>query len=544
MPFLAKENVDIPYNDILSWAYDGAQYAQDKPLYIDAEDPSNSISAAQAKTLIRKLVAGFRKAGLEKGDTVLIHSFNNIYYPIIVLGIIAFGGVYTGMNPSYTSHELKHAIQASNAKLLIAEPEILENLLSAAKDHSVPLSRILILDGMNPTSKAGHQSWTTLLSHGEQDWHTFSSPQESTETPAMLLFSSGTTGLPKPAILSHANLISQHHLFFEHKPRPYALSRLIALPMFHAATAPSTHTSALRAGHVQYIMRRFDPTKYLSYAEKFRITDLVLVPPMVTAIVFSTLPTPQKRTHLQHVKAALAGAAPLDPVMQARFQDLLPESAPFTQIWAMTETSCFASHFPYPENDSTGSVGRFLPNLDVKLVSDDGQDISGYGVRGELCVRGPTVIRGYVGRDRSLDFDDEGYFRTGDVLYVEEQSGKWYIVDRKKELIKVRGFQVAPAELEGVLLEHPGVWDAAVVGVMRKEGDSEMPRAYVVRKENAEGEALGEGDVMRWLEDRLAKYKRLDGGVKFVDVIPKTASGKILKKILREQAKNELGAKL
>lgn len=288
-------------------------------------------------------------------------------------------------------------------------------------------------------------------------------------------------------------------------------------------------------------MRRFEATAYLRYTEKYRATDLTLVPPMVTAIVSSPMSTVEKQRCLRSVRAALAGAAPLDKAMQARFQALLPRTTPFTQIWAMTETSCFASLFHYPDFDSTGSVGRFLPNLDVKLVDESGRDISRAGVRGELCIRGPTVIRGYMGVDRSRDFDEEGYFRTGDILYMDE-SGLWYIVDRKKELIKVRGFQVAPAELEGVLLDHPAVLDAAVIGIPAASEDSEIPRAYVVRK--AEGNGLSEEEVKRYLEGRLAKYKRLDGGVKFVDQIPKTPSGKILKRVLREQAKRETGAKL
>jgi acyl-CoA synthetase (AMP-forming)/AMP-acid ligase II len=181
-------------------------------------------------------------------------------------------------------------------------------------------------------------------------------------------------------------------------------------------------------------------------------------------------------------------------------------------------------------------VGKFVPNLDVKLLDDEGRDITAYDVRGELAVRGPTVTSGYVGVARERDFDEEGYFRTGDVLYCNGKTKLWYIVDRKKELIKVRGFQVAPAELEGVLLECPGVADVAVIGVNRGDGNEEVPRAYVVRKE---GEEVIEAQVKRWVEARLAKYKRLDGGVIFVTSIPKSPSGKILKRMLKEEAKGE-----
>lgn len=512
-------------------------------IYIDATDPSKAISAAQAKSLIRQLVAGFRSAGIKHGDTVLIHSFNNLYYPILVLGIIGAGGVFTGTNPSYTPHELKHAIQASKAQLVITEPELLQSIGTAAKESSMSPSKILIFDAANSQAiPSGFQSWRTLLKHGSQDWTSFDSLEISQNTTAMLLFSSGTTGLPKPAMVSHYNLIAQHMIVFEHRPRPYEISRLIALPMFHAATAPSTHVSPLRSGHVQVIMRRFEVNAFLDYLETFKISDLTLVPPMVTAIVLSPMETEEKKRKLRHTKAALAGAAPLDAAMQARLQALMPPTSPFTQIWAMTETSCFASLFHYPEDDDTGSVGRFLPNLDVKLLDDEGNDISAHGVRGELAVRGPTVIRGYMGVPQEQNFDAEGYFRTGDIMYCDPDTHLWYIVDRKKELIKVRGFQVAPAEVEGVLLDHPEILDAAVIGIPSADGDSEHPRAYVVRR--ADGEGLNEGEVMRWVEERLAKYKRLDGGVVFVDGIPKTASGKILKRVLREQAKREVGAKL
>ncbi|KAF2110040.1 putative AMP-binding enzyme [Lophiotrema nucula] len=542
MPFLAQEHLPIPNKDILSWIYDEPTYDQDKPIYIDAYNPSNSISASQAKKLIRQLVAGLKKAGLQKGDTVLIHSFNNIYYPVIVLAITGFGGVFTGTNPGYTAGELKHQIQASATKFVIAEPEILTNIEPAANEKGVTKDKILILDAANQPLPEGYQSWRTLLNHGEADWERFNDQETSQNTTAMLLFSSGTTGLPKPAILSHANHVAQHTLMFEHRARPYTLSRLIALPMFHAATTPSTCVSPLRSGHIQVVMKRFDVPTFLDFAEKYQITDLTLVPPMVTAIVSSPLPIEVKKQKLRFIKHAMAGAAPLDKLMQARFQALMSDEGVFTQVMGMTETCCFAAVLYYPENDDTGSVGRFMPNMDVKLIDDDGNDITGYNKRGELCVRGPNVIKGYGGIPRERDFDSDGYFRTGDVLYCDEETKLWYIVDRKKELIKVRGFQVAPAELEGVLLDHPKVLDAAVIGLPTAQGDSELPRAYVIKKPGQE--SLGEQEVAKWVEERLAKYKRLEGGVKFVETIPKTASGKILKRFLREQAKKEMGAKL
>lgn len=272
---------------------------------------------------------------------------------------------------------------------------------------------------------------------------------------------------------------------------------------------------------------------------KFSITDLVLVPPQVTSLLALAMPPSIKKEHLRSVRCVWGGGAPLDAATQNQFSALLPATTPFTQIWAMTETSCFASLTPFPEKDDSGSVGVFLPNIDVKILDDDGRDISAFDTPGELAIRGPTVTRGYLGRARDADFDAEGYFRTGDVLYCAKETGKWYIIDRKKELIKVRGFQVAPAEVEGVLHECPGVADVAVLGVRNAGGDSELVRAYVVRDE----EGVSEADVKRWVEGRLSKYKWLEGGVRFVEKLPKTASGKILKRVLREGEARE-GAKL
>ena len=229
---------------------------------------------------------------------------------------------------------------------------------------------------------------------------------------------------------------------------------------------------------------------------------------------------------------------------------LLRPDAPFTQVWGMSETTCIASMTPYPEHDPSGSVGRLLPNHDAKLVDGEGRDVTAYDVVGELCVRGPLVVRGYYRNEvaNRRAFDGEGYFHTGDVALRRGGNGLWYILDRKKEIIKVRGVRCAPAELEGVLLEHPGVADAGVVGVPAAgfgaaagEQGGEVPRAYIVRREGAR---LGESEVHDWMGKRLAGYKQLVGGVKFVEAIPRNASGKILRRELREMARNEVGARL
>ncbi len=179
-----------------------------------------------------------------------------------------------------------------------------------------------------------------------------------------------------------------------------------------------------------------------------------------------------------------------------------------------------------------------------RIIDDDGKDISAYDVPGELCIRGPTIILSYFGNPQATaeSFDEEGYFKTGDIMYCSSKSKKWYIIDRKKELIKVRGFQVAPGEIEAVLLSHPQILDASVIGIRRSDDpDTEQPRAYVVKTPGPSGTDLDESKIKAFCGAKLAKFKELSGGVRFIEAIPRNAAGKPLKRILREMAKTEAG---
>ncbi|GME36183.1 4-coumarate-CoA ligase-like protein [Neofusicoccum parvum] len=542
MPFLATQHVDIPAKDILSWCYEEAEVDIDKPIYIDAADPSQSYSARQSKDVIRKLCAGFKAAGLKKGDVVCMHAFNSIDYPIIVNGIIAFGGIFSGTNPAYTSHEIAHAIRVGSISAFIAEPGLLANVLTAAAETNLPVARIWAFDRTSDEKlPEGIASWRNLLKNGESDWERFEGLEQAKATEAVRLFSSGTTGLPKAARISHHNIIAQHHLTIE--KRPFEVRRLIIMPLFHAGMVPNVHFASLKIRSPLYMMKRFDLETYMLNMERYQINELVGAPPMIRAI----LETPAARKYsLASVKYGLTAAAPLDKGTLARMKTLLLPGTPVTQTWGMTEMTCQAMGIRYPEDDDEGSVGYPMPNLDLKIIDEKGDDITGYDVRGELCVRGPIVFMGYWNQPdaNNKDFDYEGYFRTGDIVHCSGRTKKWFIVDRKKELIKVRGFQVAPPELEGVLTSHPQIIDAAVIGVTPTKSGSELPRAYVVRRPGKEGEKLTEKEVRAYVEERLASYKRLEGGVVFLQEIPKSPSGKILKRILRERATKELGAKL
>lgn len=342
MPFLATEHFPISTKDINSWSFDEFKYDWDDPIYIDGLNPTHNFSARKAKTVIRQLVAGFRAKGLQKGDCVCIHSFNDIQYPLFFLGVVGAGGVFAGTNPAYTPDELAHTIKTAKVKYMFTAPDLLDPVIKAANATGMSMKNIIIFNPNHEKAPAGFTEWDDLLKYGEQDWIRFDDLETAKHTEAARLFSSGTTGLPKAASLSHYNLIGQHTLVFEANPRPWRARRLMALPMFHAATAPSAFCSPIRGGEKAYVLARFDLEKWFWANEKYQITDLAIVPPIAIMAINSPL---NKKYSLKSAKIANAGAAPLDKGPQARMQALLSENTPLTQVWGMTETSCVATRY-------------------------------------------------------------------------------------------------------------------------------------------------------------------------------------------------------
>lgn len=236
---------------------------------------------------------------------------------------------------------------------------------------------------------------------------------------------------------------------------------------------------------------------------------------------------------LSSVKNILCGAAPLSRELQNTIQRKFNLNV--VQGWGMTEVTCGAIHVPGGRTDDSGSVGMLDPNCECKVVDDDG-NLVGPGQPGEMHVRGPNICLGYWKNEQATreSLDADGWLKSGDVVVVRQNS--FWVVDRKKELIKVNAFQVAPAELEAVLLEHDAIADAGVVGITL--GSEERPRAYVRLKDNRLG-TLSEARIHEYMRNRVAKHKLLTGGVMFVDEVPRLASGKIQRKILKEWAKRD-----
>ena len=364
MVFLANDMMSIPTTDLVSWMFDDLPYDPDKPvspttylaisrrkkkkkkhplnsrltsephnkIYIDDVRPERSLSANQARRLIRKLAAGFRRCGIRPGqkDVVLVNSFNDVMYPMLFLGIIAAGGIFTGSNPSYTPYELAHQFRTSETRYIITEPEMLQPILAAAKECSIPPSNIFIFDVLGQDIPHGFRSWQTLLDHGEEDWVRFDDLQTASTTEIGRFYSSGTTGLPKAAMLTHHNFVAEHTLTWANDSRDYDVRRLLCLPMFHMALAPTSHTTTIKSGQLGIVMRRFEMTQFLTNIEKYQINELAVAPPLVIAVIMSPI---TKNYSLKSVRSAACGAAPLDKGPQKRFEALLGDGAVCTQVF-------------------------------------------------------------------------------------------------------------------------------------------------------------------------------------------------------------------
>ncbi|KAL8897983.1 MAG: hypothetical protein Q9207_006929, partial [Kuettlingeria erythrocarpa] len=416
-----------PVMDILSYIFGVEPADPEKPILIDASDPSRFLTFTTARTVVRKLIAGLRAEGLQKDDCVCVNAFNDIYYSILMLAIIGAGGRFTGSNPSYTSFELNHHIRVSQAKFLIAEPQMLSTTLQSAEDCGIPGSRVFTFETKDQAPVPNQKSWSTLLEQGEADWLTFDKTDQARSTIATLSFTSGTTGFPKAAMISHLYMISQFRIIGRPRP-PYEISRLVCVPAFHAFAVPLLTGCAIRDQHAAYVMRRFELAGYLWSIRKFQITEIPMVPTMLIAVLNSPA---TKTEDLQSLRTVRVGGSPLRSSTQKDFQALLHPDALVTQIWGMTETG-WTTMFVWPESDETGSVGRLQPGISSKLVAEDGSIITEDNREGELFVKGASIMNGYFNDPvaTAATIDDDGWLRTGDVAYCIK--GKWYIVDRKK----------------------------------------------------------------------------------------------------------------
>ncbi|KAG1716480.1 hypothetical protein ID866_684 [Astraeus odoratus] len=502
---------------------------------------------------------------------VLIFSPNSIVWPVMLFGAVAAGFTATLANSGYTPAELRYQYLDAGARLIFVHPtlfSVVQKMLHSIgySDEDVRATVVLAtsawLTGV-PDPVSQDMSHLTrledLLGHGELASEVRFDNERSDET-VCLCYSSGTTGNPKGVETTHHNLTSLIDMAKAVWPTttPCLVPSLDearkvnqpdvffgSLPYYHIYGAIKLLLLPISLGTPTVVFAGFDPENFLQAIEKYRITTVLVVPPIL--VVFARHQAIHKY-NLSSVRIIFCGAAPLSPdlvgVVKKRFQSV-GSNAIITQAYGLTETSPTVFLLPLEHADSRiGSVGFVLPNLEVRLVrEDDGQVLTDVEDGGEIWVRGPTVMKGYLNNPAATAaaITSDGWFKTGDIA-LRDKDGFFTIVDRRKELIKYKGYQVPPAELESILLQHPDVADAAVIGVESKEEATEFPRAYIVPsrpigKEDIAPFALG---VQDWVARRVAPHKKLRGGVVVVKQVPKSAAGKILRRELRERAKTDI----
>ncbi|CAB5348745.1 unnamed protein product [Rhizophagus irregularis] len=304
------------------------------------------------------------------------------------------------------------------------------------------------------------------------------------------------------------------------------------LPFYHiyALTVNMHFTLYFRASCV--VISKFDFEPFCRIIQDYKVTITHIVPPIILALVKNPK---AKEYDFSSLQLVISGAAPLSKELSESFYK--EHKIKIKQGYGLTETSPVAL-LGYTNDSTPGCCGILLPNLECKLINEDGQEV-GYNTPGELCLRGPNIMKGYLNNKQATDesIDKDGFFHTGDIVKVDE-NGYFYVVDRVKELIKYKGFQVAPAELEAILITHPAISDAAVIGVYSEEDATEYPVAYVVTKQKSQRTNEFSGEIRKFVDNQVAPHKKLRGGVIYIDQIPKSAAGKILRKKLRENHQN------
>ncbi|OCL05746.1 amp dependent CoA ligase [Glonium stellatum] len=517
--------------DIVSWTLTSETAETSKPLLIDAANPSRFLTFNGVRKVVRQLVSGLKARGIQPGDCVCVASFNDIHYTPLYLGVIGAGARFTGVNPSYTAPELTHHVQLTGAKMLIVEPAMLNTALETARNCGIPASSVFVFDVQDQNPNQDIQSWEELLTDGEKDWVRVNNPSS---TVASYCTTSGTSGLPKAAMISHSYLVSQAAL----RRSPYLSYEpiiLLCLPQFHVFASPIAPAS-VRQGHPTYVMRRYHPSHFIKCIVNFQITETYMAPPVLIGLPQSPLCTKDAMRSIRQIWMGGAGVKYVN--MLPMYERLAPE-ARIMQVWGMTEVG-WVTTFPFPELSRDDSVGRVLDGFKVQIIDDSDNIIGADNEAGELLIRAPAPMLGYLGNEKATaeTLDRHGWVRSGDIGYRSQ--GKIYVVDRKKDLIKVRGWQVSPAEVESAILAHPDVLDAGVISVNLPDGSGEVPKAYVVCKPES---SLTEVDIKNFARKSLASYK-MPEQVVFRNTIPRNPTGKILRRVLRDENVKGSGEKV
>ena len=505
-------DVDLPEVAITPFVFRHVATEPDKVAIVDGPT-GRSYTYGQLYGAILKAAGGLAARGFGKGDVFAIMAPNVPEYAIAFHAVATLGGVVTTINPTYTAEEVEYQLNDAGARFLLTIPMFLETAREAATHSRV--EEVFVLG-----EAEGATPFVALLGADPVQ----QTPVDARNDLVVLPYSSGTTGLPKGVMLTHHNLTSnlaqcEHALTFEDNEVIIAV-----LPFFHIYGMQVLMNGVLYYGGTAVTMPRFDLEQFLQILQNHKVTRAYLVPPIILALAKHPIVDNYDLSSLTQV---FSGAAPLSAELAAEAAARI--ECEVVQGYGLTETSP-VTHATPPGRAKPGSIGVTVSNTEIRIVDPDtGEDLD-RNEDGEIWIRGPQVMRGYLNNPHatSVTIDEEGWLHTGDIGHVDDDD-HFYISDRLKELIKYKGFQVPPAELEGLLLTHPDVADAAVIGIPDEEA-GELPKAFVVLKPGHEATA---DDLQAFVAGHVAHYKQIRM-VAFVKEIPKSASGKILRRLLRD----------
>ncbi|CAD6501762.1 BgTH12-02011 [Blumeria graminis f. sp. triticale] len=495
--------------------------------------------------------------GSEWDKIVGIYSLNTLDFMILAYAVHRLSGIAAPASAASSHSELEYQLKSSGAKALFTCIPLLETALKAARGAGIPQSRVYILElpkQFSGTRKVPFRTVWDLIAEGSSlpplealSWQ----KGQGARQVAYICFSSGTSGLPKGVMISHRNVIANvlQVAAYDKPSRDKRSGRgsevaLGLLPMSHIYGLVTIAKASTWRGDAVIILPKYELTSFFNSIQQYKIESLYLVPPIIIQITKN--PQLVVKYDMSSVKTVFSGAAPLSAAVAQELQKIFP-SWVIRQGYGLTETSPIVCNTS--EDDVIfGSSGSLLPGVAVKLMSGDNTEITDYDTPGELLVQSPSVVLGYLNNEKANketfvdEHDGKGHWlRTGDEAVVRRSPGgneHIYIQERIKELIKVNGLQVAPAELEAHLLSHPSVADCAVIGIPNGVV-GEVPKAFIVKSpssQSVEDETL-KSDICKFVQGHKSKHKWLTGGVAFVEVIPKNPTGKILRRLLKDNEK-------
>nr|AJT43268.1 4-coumarate: coenzyme A ligase [Plagiochasma appendiculatum] len=512
--------------DVTTYCIFQQQYG-DRVALIDAVTGAK-LTYSELRSAIDSVAAGLAQSGVKQGDVVMICMPNSIHWPILLFGSLRIGAVVTTANPVGNVQEIGRQAKDSRTAYLITVPELCGKLASL----NIPL----VLNDMDSLGNkkqfhgAAFARFSELLKADRKKVPQVRIKEKDTAT---LLYSSGTTGASKGVILTHLNLVESINQRMVADPRSFQVAEEVQIygviiPLFHVMGMMAICMPTLRKGDQMVVFPKFDLAEMLGAVQRFRITGLALVPPILVLLSKSPLVEKYDLSSLQLIGFGAAPAGDLSGVSK-RFRGVY-----LRQGYGMTETASSGTGVPLEDVDYANkhnSCGLLVPNMQAKVVDVLTGKPLPPGKEGELWLRGLNVMKGYLNNEKATaeTLDKDGWLHTGDLAKIDER-GFVYIVDRLKELIKYKGFQVAPAELESILLSHSDIMDAAVVPFPDEEA-GEIPVAFVVRRP---GTTLTGNSIMEFVASKVSPYKKIRRVI-FVDTIPKLESGKILRKELKSK---------